>query len=444
METAGIATIPLGVGYLDGNGREKDGPGSQPAVTAQATSQPRRKRGRQKNTANPETAAERRRTQIRLAQRAYRARQEATLSQLKAQIGQLEDAVENLSQIFLRFSDTLMQSGVLKTFPEVTHSLQEATKSFVLLANKATEPPEMETSRETFDKPENSGPELRSTLLGSVSTACTNSIPRDTIGMEAMGALNVDSSPSRLTSEPNDASVLFPAGFDELPTHPPTPVEAPTPPAEIPYIRSPSLYGPRSPFFSERLHWVCVQRALHYLKDFTVPDSKFSYTFGFLMTMMSREQLIGYFSTLVDRSGSPDVFEEWSIPTFSLGGAGSHYPRKLLPATSPIQLKTYLNQARCEDNDEVWFDTEDVEGFLEANGVILWNRNSSEQVTALGASQTPHQNMLSADLQSPTLIVDEHKLARWLSRNAVCLGRVVGFRRRDVESFILKFAWPLC
>ncbi|KAL4941977.1 hypothetical protein BDV06DRAFT_171140 [Aspergillus oleicola] len=87
--------------------------------------EPAKKRGRPRKligdaTVNPE---ERRRTQVRIAQRAYRSRKEANVSQLKDRISQLETAVKQMSASVISFGDDLVRSGALDSHPELLKPL---------------------------------------------------------------------------------------------------------------------------------------------------------------------------------------------------------------------------------------------------------------------------------------------------------------------------------
>jgi hypothetical protein len=108
----------------DDGSRKKIKVSSQPAKAREQSS---KKRGRPQKVQDAQTPAERRRAQVRLAQRAYRSRQEATVSQLKNRIVEMESVIETMTEAFLAFSDRLMQSGVLNASPDIAQSLKEIT-----------------------------------------------------------------------------------------------------------------------------------------------------------------------------------------------------------------------------------------------------------------------------------------------------------------------------
>ncbi|OCK76726.1 hypothetical protein K432DRAFT_385208 [Lepidopterella palustris CBS 459.81] len=94
-------------------------------------------RGRPRVDTQDETAADRRRTQIRLAQRAYRQRKETTISSLKKTVSELQSAIDEMNQSFLRFNDSALNSGILSLRPELARELKATTETFVKLARAA-------------------------------------------------------------------------------------------------------------------------------------------------------------------------------------------------------------------------------------------------------------------------------------------------------------------
>ncbi|KAF2868603.1 hypothetical protein BDV95DRAFT_456174, partial [Massariosphaeria phaeospora] len=96
-------------------------------------------RGRPRVDTEDATAADRRRTQIRLAQRAYRQRKETTIASLKEENTQLQNIIEQMNKSFLKFSETAFESGLLQLSPNLAHELKQVTETFVTLAKSASE-----------------------------------------------------------------------------------------------------------------------------------------------------------------------------------------------------------------------------------------------------------------------------------------------------------------
>ncbi|KAF2246616.1 hypothetical protein BU26DRAFT_521069 [Trematosphaeria pertusa] len=96
-------------------------------------------RGRPRVDTQDETAADRRRTQIRLAQRAYRLRKETTISSLKNRNARLQSIIDQMNKSFLRFNDSALKSGILQLHPSLAQELKHVTETFVALAKSAAE-----------------------------------------------------------------------------------------------------------------------------------------------------------------------------------------------------------------------------------------------------------------------------------------------------------------
>ena len=94
----------------------------------------KRQRGRPRLDTEDQTAADRRRTQIRLAQRAYRHRKETTISALKARVGDLQSTIELMNKTFLDLHDNLIDSGITTKHIGIAKQLQKATQDFVNLS----------------------------------------------------------------------------------------------------------------------------------------------------------------------------------------------------------------------------------------------------------------------------------------------------------------------
>ncbi|KAF2677534.1 hypothetical protein K458DRAFT_319319 [Lentithecium fluviatile CBS 122367] len=101
-------------------------------------------RGRPRVDTQDATAADRRRTQIRLAQRAYRQRKESTISSLKDQNTRLQNIIEQMNKSFLQFNDSALKSGLLQINPALAQQLKQVTENFVALAKSAAESSEGE------------------------------------------------------------------------------------------------------------------------------------------------------------------------------------------------------------------------------------------------------------------------------------------------------------
>ncbi|KAH9907296.1 hypothetical protein F4778DRAFT_529981 [Xylariomycetidae sp. FL2044] len=84
----------------------------------------KRARGRPRLHTKDETTAERRRTQIRLAQRAYRSRKENAITDLEAQVSGLREGNREIREAYQRLYDFAASQGVLTRAPELGRKLR--------------------------------------------------------------------------------------------------------------------------------------------------------------------------------------------------------------------------------------------------------------------------------------------------------------------------------
>lgn len=82
---------------------------------------------------------QRRRTQIRLAQRAYRQRKETTIASLKSQSTQLHSIIEQMNKAFLKLNESTVKSGLLQLNPSLAQEFKLVTETFASLTKTANE-----------------------------------------------------------------------------------------------------------------------------------------------------------------------------------------------------------------------------------------------------------------------------------------------------------------
>ncbi|OAA59888.1 bZIP family transcription factor [Niveomyces insectorum RCEF 264] len=96
----------------------------------------KRARGRPRLDIEDVTAADRRRTQIRLAQRAYRSRKEKAISSLECTVQSLHESNEAMSGAFMALHDFVERQGLLDAHPGLTQQLRQTTAVFLERARR--------------------------------------------------------------------------------------------------------------------------------------------------------------------------------------------------------------------------------------------------------------------------------------------------------------------
>ncbi|OGM51148.1 AT DNA binding protein [Aspergillus bombycis] len=362
-----------------------------------------KKRGRPRKTMDirmGEDPEERRRMQIRLAQRAYRSRKEANITSLKGRISQLEATLEKMSSAVVSFSDNLVQSGALSSHPDIASHLRDTVQTCLALAKEASKDGEPE-SPDTSSHGEDS---TSSASAGPDGTSTDhNTSPRS----HAEQTTPPESGPSKPIS-PSLSEPLEPSAMD-------------------------------IPLFIEQLHLACVYQGYLVLSNPSVPMSRIERPFRFLFTLMDRPHLTAAFEALLHAKLSQKRLEECyaGVPFFKLGGAGTHYERstgKAQEGEKPLcryqqwatihdPLARFSPEIRQEMEGD-WFDMQDLAGYLREKGVRLFSSAPSE-----------------TDRKSARTSINVTRFTQTLISRGICLGRTPGFRRSDVDSALHVSVW---
>ncbi|KAF7718740.1 BZIP transcription factor [Penicillium ucsense] len=330
-----------------------------------------------------ESPDERRRMQTRLAQRAYRSRQQATVESLRNRISFLEASIEKMSSAMLSFSEQLVQSGVLRSQSAVTTSLRDTMKIFLSSASGAS-----------ID-------EGRMTLFDSNrATDLPPSPPQPTTKRLSLDV------PFHLPLV--DSGVYYPKG------------------AVLPVaVKSPGTSIIDVTEFIERLLLAALYQGYLALSNPSFGMDQLQRPFGLIFTMMNRDRLTSYFKAELYAQVNRKPLDGWEeVPFFRLGRAGTHYPdgsagafvrcfQRWGTVEDPLSLVTADLRKQLEGD---WFDLQDLEGYLRDKNVLLVVSAGEPTRRSEGQINTNVSRFISA-----------------LIPRGVCLGRTPGFRRGDVE-----------
>ncbi|KAE8386104.1 hypothetical protein BDV23DRAFT_187577 [Aspergillus alliaceus] len=367
-----------------------------------------KKRGRPRKSMDSrmgEDPEERRRMQIRLAQRAYRSRKEANITTLKGRISQLEMALEKMSSAVVSFSDNLVQSGAISSHPDIASHLRDTVQTCLALAKDVSK-----------DGGEPESPDSSTHTEESVSSA---------------SAVGHDGTPS-VPSDGNTSPILHTERTESEHSSKPPSI---SPPLSVPVGPS----GMDISLFIEQLHLACVYQGYLVLSNPAIPMTRLERPFRFLFTLMDRPHLIAAFEALLHAKLSQKRLDECyaGVPFFKLGGAGTHYPRAIGQAQEgekPLQryqqwttihdpLSRFSSDVR-RDLEGDWFDIQDLAGYLREKGVSLLSSPPS-----------------ASDQSSTRMTVNATRLTQALISKTICLGRTPGFRRHDVEKALRSAVW---
>ncbi|EXJ61814.1 hypothetical protein A1O7_02244 [Cladophialophora yegresii CBS 114405] len=448
----------------------------------------KKQRGRPRLDTHDETAADRRRTQIRLAQRAYRHRKETTISALKQKVTALQNTIEQMNKTFLTLHDNMVDAGILASHYALARQLQSATEEFVALSKIASPESDDEeeaaiaaltrgegkTSPEAGEKRNNrrgSGPKDAKLSSSTTKSSTKKADVRRAVSFNDRGSpdAEADMEQSRATSQQPDDTFLAPPQTawtmddsnihglnDVLSFHTTIPetvlyddpyeklvVERPLNPPNRPQGSS-YTYSFQETTFARRLHRMCLERAFRTLTSPNIDPAYIKRVFRFTFCFSNRRRMLQRFQEMLKRRAGESL-ENWNVPFFHIGGAGTHFPRRdddgnpIFPPNMVSPAKAFGPQPYVEaetprleasmqemlDNigfGGVWFDSHDVEEYLKTKGLYLTGQSSFVEVdpavlslvrstsatTSDGTStsdRSPLENALRTP--SPLLLADE-------------------------------------
>lgn len=329
-----------------------------------------------------------------MAQRAYRARNQANMTALTRRVAQLETALERMSQAVVSFSDDLVQSDALVVYPNIADRLRDTVETCLSVAKYGEEGNHSEQRRES----------ARYSM--EAPTSIHPSLPNNTEDFLA-------------TYRP---SKIFPSGPDVGSS-----IDVPA--------------------FIEHLRLSCLHRGLLLLKNPSVSIDSLKRPFRLLLPLVPRETITAFFHARLHarlNRTQPEQFSE--IPFFHLGGAGTHF---LGAGQDPDWTQTRQHEMRSTPSSELfteipadldgeWFDVHDLKRYLQEKEVCLTRSPAGTEIRPL-----PRRAINAFDFTAgetglqPLLPTKECSLTSLaLMDRCICLGHSPGFRRRDVEGVI--------
>ncbi|KAK0709967.1 hypothetical protein B0T26DRAFT_652555 [Lasiosphaeria miniovina] len=309
----------------------------------------KRARGRPRLDVKDETAADRRRTQIRLAQRAYRNRKENAIQSLEKKVQDLKDANEEMSNAFMKLHDFAVNNGLLDREPELGRHLRATTQTFLNLARSASDEGERDDdpnsrgsagNNSVGSRTKSSSPEQIERAVVTQAESGTPKVPmfggytisRDVFNPSELLAdisnsifshnPNVSSSMDyEIVTQPTLANASFPIGT--VPDYGISFGTFSNAPA-FPMIPSPGTYSSQEDTFGRRLHRFATERALRLLSMPNPPQARIHRVFGFCLLVETREQIRKRLSRVLARTAQENL-SNWQYPFHNLGGAGTHF-----------------------------------------------------------------------------------------------------------------------
>ena len=412
-----------------------------------------RHRGRPRLDTKDQTAADRRRTQIRLAQRAYRQRKETTISGLNKRVISLEQTIQDMHTVFSAFEDEATAAGVRSWNPVLAASLDRSAAAFTELAKNGVHDPDAEgedagTVR-SDDRPEESFGDILSSRdvrphlakdksdfakrqqeQGANAGFGTQSVwgysptfehlivapdtqdhpedqPQDPaqnvedVQMRNWEAPNAELSPNQdiqlyQVQVPESSSYPDPSGLFNTQTF----SSLPSLPTEL---TPPKTFTHNETSFARRLLRHSLEAAIQLFSNPYSTREEIDRFCRFTFCYTNRPTVLSSLKRMITRTAQ-DNLEFWKVAVYHQGGAGLHFPRVGIDATSdtpenwaaPGPVGPVFNykpetdrfegveQARVVEElglDGEWFDSNDVEQYLKTKGVNLDGKSTIVEIS---------------------------------------------------------------
>ena len=379
----------------------------------------KKQRGRPRLDTQDETAADRRRTQIRLAQRAYRSRKESTIVGLKQRVFDLQDTIEKMNSTFLTLHDNLVDAGIANGQNALTSQLQAASDEFIMLARINDEDYEDEESQKIAEMNDNEKMDRPCSQKKASSAKMKNDVPSHKVTRQ----LNI-SDDGDVEELPNSQPYAYMDIDDWVGMQQDTmQFSVQVPEVNVPLdqsaqkqtlsaaasktttisrpLSSPGnagyyTYSFQETSFARRLQRMTLERGFRNLTSPNVDAAYVGRAFRFTFCFSNRRRMLQRFSELLKRKAGESL-ENWNVPFFHIGGAGTHFPRRdaegnavyppnMLPPEKAfnanygprawVEVETPRRGTPQEILESIgfggqWFDSHDVEEYLKTKGVFL-------------------------------------------------------------------------
>lgn len=314
---------------------------------------------------------QRRRTQLRVAQQAYRKRKETTIVNLQSRVQELESGIEDLSESFLSFSNLLFEVGILQNQPRVTAALQKITQQCVSLAKSGCGEAE-----QAPPAPADSSPSTSPTVSDTQDI-----ISNDNPLITQLGSLPIIGDAFQSTS---DLATQWPR-LSQLPPTPPFQEQAILPLGRVlsspkipfssipsPALNFPTIVSPNNLFkqgrwsLSHRLVRQCCEAGYYLLTSASGDDPRVKAIFGKRLTIDERNRFIsGFFAVMHD-----EIEETIELRTKVLTSRRNSYS----PEQFAVSSRTW--QIVNEPGIDEWMDASGVQRLLQQRGIRIQDPSS--------------------------------------------------------------------
>lgn len=384
---------------------------------------------------------QRRRTQIRLAQRAYRQRKETTIAELNDKVAELQQIIDKMAKSVAVFQDHAAAAGLQHLNSQLSEDLQNVVLG---LSSKASyNAPSQESravneipilSARTYGTEEASGIHAATRLSGLGTGQRATSLQHTQREIESSWGYTLTSETDSSDSHMADESGY--SFYDQEDRSKSDVVAGKTIPDNLNIttdernlimsltnkpLSSPATYSFRESTFARRLLRAAYERAYRVIMDPIRNEKTIAEMCKFTFCFNSIDK-VRWWITKMNSTTTKDSLELWSAPQLHLGCAGLHYPRTSLDGDNGVlpslwaekepvgPCRSAVAQTPMPDSMTVqeiieetgfggeWFDPNDVEHYLKNKGVFVDERSS---LVELGVNEVSAMDLTMARAAEP-------------------------------------------
>ncbi|KAF7197782.1 hypothetical protein HII31_00871 [Pseudocercospora fuligena] len=363
-----------------------------------------KKRGRPRVEKQDESAADRRRTQIRMAQRAYRQRKESTLEEFRKRVSDLQNTIELMNKAFLDCRNRLAIAGLPEAQLRDVEEVALQYESFM----KFTRNPDASSPSELGERARQ-GPIASTHGSDSVHVSAEPKNVPSWIDQQALSytprQVELSDMGMGYTMELQDGDAMD-VSADYFPTFSQSQNQLALVSSQkhtgrdfdafehdIPVeLELPRTYSFQESTFGRRLHRASLEGGYQLLLDPGRSPKTFDRVFRLSLMSRDRSKLTAAMKEALSRGPHEPLNQ--GAPLIHIGGAGTHFPRRdrygnaepkkpswNLGVVGPQTLALLENAAKDNLTTDMtvdiagfegeWFDPYDVEGYLEEKGIII-------------------------------------------------------------------------
>ncbi|GIZ43948.1 hypothetical protein CKM354_000715700 [Cercospora kikuchii] len=346
-----------------------------------------------------DSAAERRRTQVRIAQRAYRQKQESILQELRQQAAELTDTMKLMNKSFSDYRDRMVRSHLpdiqLQDVQETALAIESLMEVIRKPDQSVLEKPAARKGQRKHAKSAESEPlpepkHVSDWLDPTALHRRQQSPQRDArpswgypLSIRRLSPTRDDMSGLDPSSIPSASRDLFQSEQHVSNAHRVALTQQPRPS---------TTYSFAETTFARRLHRATAEQAYKLLHEYDKRPTTYKRSFRLSLMSRDRETLIKMTREMLARGPREPLDQETAL--IHVGGAGTHYPKRDAlgrlqpkPQTWHVGIvgpqKLALLEDAAKGNITVnmtvdiaglegeWFDPYDVEGYLAEKGIHI-------------------------------------------------------------------------